>query len=251
MNHVTGYLQRARLRAQRRKSPWNLVLIPFALVGFTMSWWLLSRPIFWVRSWGIPEDTFLGGGTRVGLILFYVGLMFVAIGPGLLLSNICAWLISPMRSALEGEAAAHPGTDFKSGTQGLLKFSLLIFAIFYPIAWIGGLNAYGISSEGIFYRNWFSTQVIRFEWQDVREVRTQCFSKRGAGEGEFSLVFKDGTGIDLFSAGPKKFFPVYPLVANALKGVQFEFYHGPPPRLFSGHPCPGSWEKYFARKPGI
>ena len=250
MKVVLRYIEQAQMRARRRKSLWNFLLVPLALLGMSLSWWVLSRPIFLMRQWGMPENGFLQSGTRVGLIFFYIGLMLCSVAPGFLFANVCARIIPATRKVFDHEAIPHPGTDFKSANRALTKFGLIVLAVFFPIALIGGMNYYCLNSEGVFYRDWFSFQVVRHDWRKVKEVRTQCYSRKSAGEGAFILIFDDGCKIDLFSSTPKSFFPAYPSIANAIKGTSFDFYFDPPPTLYQSHPCPRSWESYFTRRPG-
>ena len=222
----------------RRKSPRNLLLLPFALLGMAGAFWILSRPIFFLRKLGMPEDTFLSSGTRIGLILFYVGLMMASIGPGLIFSNLCVGLISSAQKS-----------NLQSSSRALIRFSLLILGFAYPVAWVGGMSFYSLDSDGVFYRGWFSLKMKRYEWRQLKQIRTQCYSKKSAGEATFVLNFDDGVKIDLSSSQPKEFFAAYPLMVKALEHTPFDFYYDPPPPLFSNHPCPKSWESYYARRP--
>lgn len=240
----------AQERTRRRKSPWNLFLFPLAIFGSALSGWLLYLPIDFIRQWGMPENAFLSSGTRVGLVFLYVGLLLVSVAPGLLFANACAWTIPIMRKTLNLESAQHPCTDFNSSNRELLKFFLVCLLVFYPFALCGGLNFYSVTPEGMFYRRWFSTHVDRLDWQQLREVRTRCYSKRSAGEASFFMVFSDGTEVDIFSAGPRKFFSTYSVLTEVLKGRPFEFREVPSPTFFAGNPCPGGWSKYFSRRPG-
>ena len=122
----------AQQRARRRRSPWNLILIPLALVGWLGTWYGLFR-IVWVfhvtlypqhriqEFWqeGISLSSFLPS------FLMVFALMPGAVCLGLVLANCAAWLVIPARRAFDREAVGHPGTRFGEATSTLLKFAAL------------------------------------------------------------------------------------------------------------------------------
>jgi hypothetical protein len=243
------YFEGARHRAQRRKSPWNLILIPFAIAGMALCWWLLALPIFHFRQSGMSDSIFLSGGTRAGLILFYVGLGFCSIGPGFLIANAMTWFIPPARKIFDREAIGHKGTDFKSACRGLIKFSMIILIVLYPISFLAGMNYFALNQEKIFYRKALSAEISEYRWDQVKRIETMCYSKKSAGEGKFILVFDDGASINLFEAMPKNFFPAYPKISAALKNVSYDFIHQDPPKFYKNKKCLPSWMPYFSERP--
>jgi hypothetical protein len=118
-----GYIVAARTRAGRRRSLWNLLLIP-CYVG---SWFLLilgsllalgrfySR-VHAVGGFGIVPDT-------VGGILMAVGSLLAWLGPSMILANLLVAAVPPARRALDREAAAVPGTDRPAANRSLLRLS--------------------------------------------------------------------------------------------------------------------------------
>lgn len=242
------YFQAVLYRAQRRKSPWNLLLIPFGIGGMALCWWLLALPIFHFRQSGMPDSIFLSGGTRIGLTVFYIGLGLCSIGPGLLIANATAWLVPNARKTFDREANGYKGTDFKAAWSGLIKFSVIILIVVYPVSFLGGMNYFALDQEKIFYRKAFSTEVSEYRWNQVKRLETMCYSKRSSGEGQFILVFNDGASIDLFEAMPKNFFPAYPKISMALKNASYDFVWQSPPNLFKNRNCPQSWASYFSER---
>jgi hypothetical protein len=254
---IEKLIKDVRYRAQRRKSPWNLILIPFSIAGMAFFWWLFALPIFYFQNSMNAENAFLSSGTRIGLIMFYIGLGVTSVGPGLMIANVVAWIITPARLVFNREAEGHFGTDLRSSMTGLMRFSLVVFFVAYPISFIGGLNYYSLSTEGIFYRKMGAFKTSRYSWNEVQEIKTRCWTKRAASEGEFILVLNDDTKIDLFSSSPRKFFPAYPALSLALKGMPFQFNYEDfqpyaeafinPHRLS----CSTKWSPYFKVRPGI
>ncbi len=66
-----------RSRATRRKSKWNLLLIPFAIAGIAFSWYGLVEPLLGFRARYFPIDAFLMNGTRLGNIALYVAPLYL------------------------------------------------------------------------------------------------------------------------------------------------------------------------------
>jgi len=118
-----GYIVDGRTRAGRRRSLWNLLLIPCYLVP----WFLLilaslvalgrlySR-VHAVGGFGVVPDT-------VGGILMAVGSLFAWLGPAMILANLLVATVPPARRALDREAAAVPGTDRPAANRSLLRLS--------------------------------------------------------------------------------------------------------------------------------
>src|SRR4030095_1152458 len=116
-----GYITAARIRAGRRRSAWNLLLIP----GYVVPWFLLTFGSIVIlgklyvvlhdsRRVGVLPDT-------VGSILMALGALFMWLGPSMILANQLVSLVRPARRALDLEAASVPGTDRASANHGLLK----------------------------------------------------------------------------------------------------------------------------------
>jgi len=133
-----GYITEARVRAGRRRSGWNLLLIPCYLVP----WFLLvfgslivlgrTYAVLHVRSVvGVLPDT-------VGSIFMAVGVLFIWLGPSMILANQLVSLIRPARRALDLEATNTRGTYRASANRGLLKLTLVVTPVGLLVA-LGGL----------------------------------------------------------------------------------------------------------------
>lgn len=91
------YLDEARARAKRRKSPWNLLLIP-AVVGP----WFLATWTSWM--WLGKLHAFLHPGAElrilpdgIGGILMGIGPMFAWVGPAMIVGNLLVAAVGPAR----------------------------------------------------------------------------------------------------------------------------------------------------------
>ena len=118
-----GYITDARTRAGRRRSPWNLLLIPFYMVlwfglilGSLVPLGKLYGFVHAVDNIPIAPDGLAG-------ILMAVGLLFAWLCPSMILANLLVALVPPARRALDREAATVPGTDRASANRSLLKLS--------------------------------------------------------------------------------------------------------------------------------
>ncbi|TMA32570.1 MAG: hypothetical protein E6J87_12525 [Deltaproteobacteria bacterium] len=121
-----GYITAARASAKRRRSLWNLLLIPCWIVPWLVLWMAsaiaLGRLYAQIHSVGgirILPDT-LGG------ILIAVGLLFAWLAPAMILANLLVSLVPPARRALDREASTVRGTDRASANRGLLKLSCYV-----------------------------------------------------------------------------------------------------------------------------
>jgi len=121
----------ARVRARRRQSPWNLVLIP---LGFA-AWLGLSYSVIhmiWIFQVSLFSShhfrDFWPGG--IGFSAFVPGFVILfpptlgALGLGLLIASSVAWLIPPARRVFDVEPAEYAGTSFGESNLALLNISL-------------------------------------------------------------------------------------------------------------------------------
>jgi hypothetical protein len=114
----SGYIGRARLRAQRRKSAWNLVLVPLGAgsVAGTMYllfqvMWRLHTAIYPAHTGKLGEfwGTGIGSGAFISSFLLVAPLFFAALPIGMILANLLAWTIPPVRRAFMREAEGGAG----------------------------------------------------------------------------------------------------------------------------------------------
>jgi hypothetical protein len=144
MNKVINWLTEARQRAQRRRSPWNLLLIPLSLAFWLGIWYGLFRLVwafhitlyprhdlqnFWLE--GTSWSSFVPSFTMV------FALMPGSICLGLVLANCTAWIFTPARRLFEEESIGTNGASFREANKALLILS----AWTVPTGLIGALLA--------------------------------------------------------------------------------------------------------------
>jgi hypothetical protein len=119
----------ARFRAQRRRSPWNLVLIPLGLGSVIAVNYLLFRVVWEVHTLFYPSHhlhDFWQRGITLGSFVPSFLMVFAptpgSIGAGLMLGNLLAWTIPGARRTFNAEASGFPGTDFRSAMRGLWQW---------------------------------------------------------------------------------------------------------------------------------
>jgi hypothetical protein len=130
-----GYIDAARNRAKRRKSLWNLLLIPCYVIPW-LSLWMASaigcgvlytriHPGVVVRI--LPD--------AIGGVVIAIGLLFAWLAPAMLIANGLVSLVPPARRALDREAV--PGTDRASANRGLLRVGSYLTPAGLALALIG------------------------------------------------------------------------------------------------------------------
>lgn len=134
------YISEARERAKRRKSPWNLLLIPFVIFFFGLSWYALTSFFLFVQRSLMPDDIILSSFTNVSAMLIMVLPIFPSIAFGMIFANMLIWLITPARKALSNEASKYPGTDFKNATRSLLVALRYMCTFTIPFCLLGIFN---------------------------------------------------------------------------------------------------------------
>lgn len=144
-----GYLGRARQRAQRRKSPWNLILIPLVVLGVGGSGYFLFRAMWGFHTWLYPAHVgrlseFWGknisAASFVSSFLLAVPLFFAALPIGMILANLVAWTIPPARSIFVREAEGIVGASFPEAMSDLLKVALIVVPISLVLSTVGAVT---------------------------------------------------------------------------------------------------------------
>ena len=121
-----AYITAARSRASRRRSPWNLLLIPCYIIPWFLL--VLASLIALGRIYAAIHSV---GGFRilpdtVGGILMAVGALFAWLAPSMIVANLLVSMVPAARRALDLEASSVPGTDRASAIRGLLRLSKLL-----------------------------------------------------------------------------------------------------------------------------
>ncbi len=127
---IIEFYHNARRRAERRKSPWQFLLIIFGFCAWIAIWYRLFNLIWIIHVYIYPSHQFSefwnGDESATSLLLSF--LMMFALAPismisGFMLSNILFWLIAPARKNFERNQGTL--TYATSGLLKPLKWSLL------------------------------------------------------------------------------------------------------------------------------
>jgi hypothetical protein len=135
-------------RAKRRKSLWNLILIPFTIV-----YMFLLTKYFFLIMWNVhtiiyPQHSdMLSGFWNEGIslsafipsFLLSAPLFFAAIPLSLIFTNVSVWFIVPLRKIFEKETQGFKGTSFKDSMKILLKISYITVPICLISSLIGAV----------------------------------------------------------------------------------------------------------------
>ena len=134
-----GYITDARSRAWRRRSRWNLLLIPCYVLpwlglvfGSFLVFGRLYSLIHATKPVGVLPDT-------IGSILIAVGSLFAWLGPSMILANLLVSAVPAARRALDREATGLPGTDRQSANRALLRLSRVLVPVGFLVALAGVL----------------------------------------------------------------------------------------------------------------
>lgn len=115
-------------QAKRRKSRWNLLLVPAVLVPLIAMW--VSLVLLGDCAHGlIYTGQTLRTGRGVGPILNALAPVFIATALGMLAANLLVWCIAPARRALEREAMPYPALTFAASQSALLKLLPLLATV--------------------------------------------------------------------------------------------------------------------------
>ena len=136
-----GYIDEARTRALRRKSPWNLILLLAALIPWALLWYISAALIGCITRHLHPGLNFVllpnsGGGTLIA-----IGLCFAWLPVAMILSNLVVVMVPAAKRTLDDEAREVAGTDFQAASCGLLKVMAVITPLGLFIALLGVLFA--------------------------------------------------------------------------------------------------------------
>ena len=132
-----SFFDEARARAKRRKSAWNLLLLPAGLVPWSILTWLTLRWLGDLARHFHPTRTFTVLPDTLGGILIGLASPFVWIGPAMILGNYLVAMVPPARRALDAEGATVPRADFRSANRDLLMLSLFLTPASFLLGLLG------------------------------------------------------------------------------------------------------------------
>jgi hypothetical protein len=141
-----GYLGRARQRAQRRRSPWNIILIPLVLCSWGSITYGLFRVMWHAHTLLYPAHAgrlreFWGrnisGPSFVSSFMLFMPLLFAAIPLGMMVADCIAWCIPPARHAFEREAQGVEWVSFPEAMRSLWRISLVAVPVCVFLSLVG------------------------------------------------------------------------------------------------------------------
>ncbi len=216
---IYKYFEEARVRARRRKSPWNLILLPFAFAGMAAAYFLLLKGVVLLQGLQVPKDIILSGNTRIGNIFKYCALLPAALPWGFILANILAFCVRPARETFEREAQGHKGASFKEANRDLFKAGVVLTLLMFPLSVAGALNYFYVTPNGITYNSVLSRK--SYPWQDIKRVYVACYIQNSRSswvlELEYKLHMADGVNIDLWEENYDRFAEAYNQIAGFIK----------------------------------
>ena len=144
IHKAAAWFEGAQQRAQRRKSPWNVILLPLGLAAAGATWYGIFRLVWAFHiQWYPHHELHDFWGSGIGFRSFVPSfLMVFALTPGALCvgmaaANCLAWLVRPARRTFAEEAVGHPGTGFRESTVALFRLAAWVLALGFTVALLG------------------------------------------------------------------------------------------------------------------
>ena len=137
-----NYLSEARLRAKRRRSKWNLLLVPLTMIGVGLAWTGLAVIMAAIHSVFYPLQTFGQSRTNLGGCLLFVPLIFPSLLLGLMFSNVVIWCLPVARKTLDREAAGIPHASFQKSMMALAKLIIIVLPIALSLSLLGAIDPF-------------------------------------------------------------------------------------------------------------
>jgi hypothetical protein len=144
-----GYFERANQRAQRRKSPWNLLLIPVGIASIAVCAYALFMVMWGIHVLAFPEHAGqlhafwpdgISGHSFVSSFLLAAPSVFQAIPLGLMLTNCIVWCVPPARAVFKREAQGVKWASFGDAMRGLAKLALVFAPVWLALSVAGALT---------------------------------------------------------------------------------------------------------------
>jgi len=123
------FLDEAIRRAQYRRSPWKVVLLPVFALSVGVSWYALVELLLLLHKVLYHQLGRLNSQAPPSLpqIIVFVLPFFAVLLPSMVLSNFLVYYgIPEARRAFEKEAAVHPELGLAESNQSLIKLMRLV-----------------------------------------------------------------------------------------------------------------------------
>ena len=115
-----NYFAQAKARAKRRRSPWNLLLIPAVVLPLIIIWAAAVLLAQEAHTLLYPGQT-LRNGEGLWVVVTTVAPLLAAVPLGMLVGNFLVWRVNAARMALDREASGSPALSYSASQSALLK----------------------------------------------------------------------------------------------------------------------------------
>ena len=217
MSKIIRYYKDARERVKRRKSPWNWILLPLAIIGIGITGFLMLKGLLVIQRHLIPADVILSGRTPAGSFLMFVPIFFPSFTIGFMFANFIAWCIPPARRAMDSEAKGVKGASFKEAMKLLSIVSIIILMIVGPLSLLGVFNYFYVKPDGIYINPLVSFKERHYKWSDIRRISASCLIERDNFHWDYIIYMKDKIEINIWSEQRFKFIDAYDKIKPFIK----------------------------------
>lgn len=114
-----SYLEEAQARARRRKSRWNLLLVPAGILPVVVIWATAALLAEQVHMHFYPGE-YLRNGDGPWVVVAAVAPLFAAIPIGMIAGNFSVHQVAQARRVLDREASSDPTLGYRA-SQGALR----------------------------------------------------------------------------------------------------------------------------------
>ncbi len=137
IDKINKYHQDAHKRAQRRKSSWNLLLIPVMVLPTAVIWFVCLYGVGALHMHFYPGQNFYNQPEGIGPILASLASLFAAFPLGMIIGNWIVYKMHFVRRVLDKEAQSAPDVSYGKAQVQLLKLSGILVPVCLVIA-LGG-----------------------------------------------------------------------------------------------------------------
>ena len=146
MNKIAKYFHEARARAERRKSPWNLILIPLVIISGVFVYIIQFNILWFIRAIIYPNHSGqlcefwregLSLAAFISSFLLAIPILFSSLAIGMIIANLLAWCIIPARRTFDKEAQGIKETSFRESMKKLGKTAMYLMPICFVLGLIG------------------------------------------------------------------------------------------------------------------
>lgn len=132
-----SFMDEARARARRRRTRWNLLLIPAVAIPWLAAWWFSISALGRVYRLMHPSASFSVLPDTIGGTFMVIGPLIAWLPVAMVVGNLLVHAVPAARRSLDREATTVPGTDFGSSNRGLLRASAVLVPVGLAVGLLG------------------------------------------------------------------------------------------------------------------